>query len=293
MSKRLVYLAGPIDQVNDDLAMGLRAKRASIIIALEKMNFDVYDPYAAFKVGKDTPDVGFGSHIMAINHAALDASCAIVAVIPKGVPTIGTPMEVERSRSIMPTFVVTNVEVSGALAVPGVRLFEWQCDYDVLAAAVHDAVVAAGERDNSLAVLPVSLKGAFARLPEQAHRGDAGFDLYTSVTTWVEPGEYADVPTGVHIQLPDTHWGFLIGRSSTLRNRGLMVNQAVIDSGYRGELFAGVKNLGDKPVQISIGERVAQFIPMGGISADVMYPVEVAELENHERGTKGFGSTGK
>lgn len=151
-------------------------------------------------------------------------------------------------------------------------------------------VCGTGRRGRQL--LPVVLEGENARLPEQKHRGDAGFDLYTSYSTLIEPGGFANVPTGVSIEMDEYTWGLIMGRSSTLTKRNLLVNTAVIDSGWRGELFAGVKNLGPQPVWVMTGERVAQFIPMGGIKADGLKPIQVEKLNDHERGTNGFGSTG-
>lgn len=64
----------------------------------------------------------------------------------------------------------------------------------------------------------------------------------------------------------------------------------VIDNGYRGELFAGAFNLADVPVVLEVGERVAQLILMPMRIAPL---VEVSELSDSERGTLGFGSTGR
>lgn len=133
--------------------------------------------------------------------------------------------------------------------------------------------------------------GKGGQLPTRGHVGDAGFDLYVSERTVVLPGEFVDVPCGVSCELPDGHWGLIIGRSSTLRNRGLMVTQGIIDHGYRGELFAGVWNLRGQESVIQAGDRVAQFIVLPLI-ADQLVPVQVAELSEHSRGTSGFGSTG-
>jgi dUTP pyrophosphatase len=69
----------------------------------------------------------------------------------------------------------------------------------------------------------------------------------------------------------------------------------VIDSGYRGELFVGVTNLkkyaGEKTV-VRKGDRLAQLIPMR-LASHELRAVEVEELNDHERGIKGFGSTGR
>lgn len=131
--------------------------------------------------------------------------------------------------------------------------------------------------------------GAF--LPTRAHPDDAGFDLYASATVTVWPASFVDVHCGVAVEMPKGAWGLLQGRSSTLRKRGLLVNPGIIDPGYRGELFAGVWNLGREPVEVNIGERLAQLILLSNLTEGV--DVEWAStLTEHPRGLRGFGSSG-
>jgi dUTP pyrophosphatase len=100
-----------------------------------------------------------------------------------------------------------------------------------------------------------------------------------------------DIDCGISIELPEGYWGMITGRSSTLRRRGLLVAQGIIDGGYRGPIYSGVWNLTDRPVSVSKGERVAQLIPFSN-SAKAMVPVIVDELSLSDRGVKGFGSSG-
>lgn len=129
-------------------------------------------------------------------------------------------------------------------------------------------------------------------LPTRAHDTDAGADLYCSETVVIPAGEFMDVPTAVHCKLPNMSWGLLTGRSSTLRTKGLLVYQGVIDQGYIGELFAGVQNLKPFDVVVERGSRLAQLIavPLMG----PLKPVEVdrAALGSTTRGQAGFGSSG-
>lgn len=124
---------------------------------------------------------------------------------------------------------------------------------------------------------------------QRPYPGDAGLDLYCQETVVVQPGEFRDVSLGVAVQLPEGWWGLLTGRSSTIRNLGLMVTQGVIDNGYRGPLFAGVWNLRSEPVTVSRGMRIAQLIPVPIWQGSV---VLAGRLDPHERGTSGFGSSG-
>lgn len=123
----------------------------------------------------------------------------------------------------------------------------------------------------------------------RSHVGDAGLDLYCSEDVTIPPGQFEDIPVGVSVELPEGFWGLLTGRSSTLRKRGLMVAQGVIDQGYRGPLFAGVWNLTGEPVKALRGERLAQLILLplwaGGVES-------VLFLSGSSRGSAGFGSSG-
>lgn len=129
------------------------------------------------------------------------------------------------------------------------------------------------------------------RLPVQAHKGDAGFDLFCSESVWVPPGEVMEIACGIDVQPPEGHWLFLVGRSSTF-DRGLVVNPTVIDSGYRGRLSVLVRNVGDEPVRVETGERLAQVVPIGLVS-DTIRVERVESLDPSERGSNGFGSTGR
>lgn len=144
--------------------------------------------------------------------------------------------------------------------------------------------------------LPVMLAyvGGLGALPTRAHPGDAGFDLYTSEDTHIEPGQFVDVPCDLRIQLPVTMWALVVGRSSTLRKRGLLVPQGVIDSGYRGPIYAGCWNLGHQTVVVALGERIAQLIPLPLTAATLALRSvdQLDELNPGDRGEAGFGSSG-
>lgn len=128
--------------------------------------------------------------------------------------------------------------------------------------------------------------------PTRAHQDDAGLDLYVVEHSVVMPGEMADLDLGVAVKSPPGTWTLLTGRSSTMRNRGLLVAQGVIDPGYTGPLYATVYNLTKQPVQVQAGERIAQLIVLPNLTQCVE-PVRVAALPQTERGAKGFGSSGR
>ena len=127
------------------------------------------------------------------------------------------------------------------------------------------------------------------RAIETIYEGDAGFDLYTMGDYRLKPGEVKDVRTGMFIDPKDDIYFVIIGRSSTFKNLKILVNVAIIDKGYRGELFAVVHNISQKTVRIGDGERICQIVP------HVLFPVkfERGEIGESRRGDKGFGSSGR
>lgn len=133
-----------------------------------------------------------------------------------------------------------------------------------------------------------------AKFPGKAYVDDAGFDLATLGAQTVQPGQFCDLHTGIAVKLPEGYWGLLTGRSSALRTWGLIVNQGIIDNGFRGELMIGVQNVSPEPVRVPTGTRLGQLIPVPmGMVNRRWYTLEAAELGETARGANGFGSTGK
>ncbi len=130
-------------------------------------------------------------------------------------------------------------------------------------------------------------------LPRYASDGAAGADLCAAVdaTVTLAPGERAAVPTGFVVELPPGWEGQVRPRSGLALRHGLTVANApgTIDSDYRGELKVLLVNLGDRPVEIARGDRVAQLVvaPV----AQVVFR-EADNLGATDRGAGGFGSTG-
>lgn len=145
-----------------------------------------------------------------------------------------------------------------------------------------------------------------AKPPKRAHLTDAGFDLVAASRSVDEDGAVV-YGTGLALEIPEGYVGLVFPRSS-IANKGLVLSNCVgvIDSGYRGEVMAkfkpslsfgvraGLPELGYvrmAPCDIyEVGERIAQLIIMK--LPDVQL-IESEELGESERGTGGYGSTGK
>lgn len=132
--------------------------------------------------------------------------------------------------------------------------------------------------------------GAQPQQPSRAYDGDAGFDLYASRESLILPSTCREINTDVFIALPSSLWCRIVGRSSSSR-KGLAIQEGIIDSGYRGEMFFGVWNMTREIVRIDVGQRLAQLILMPHVSPLIGWS-EVEELPTSVRGTRGFGSSG-
>lgn len=130
------------------------------------------------------------------------------------------------------------------------------------------------------------------RHPTRAYPNDAGYDLYVSKSMSIPPKKYVNVPTGVSIKSTGQPlWLWLASRSSTMMSHGLLVDSAIIDDGYTGELFMKVYNLTEKTVHLPPGARIGQVVPM--VHAQCRFTnTDKFHVKKGERGGKGFGSSG-
>jgi dUTP pyrophosphatase len=130
-----------------------------------------------------------------------------------------------------------------------------------------------------------------ARLPAQAYEGDAGLDLAACERAVLAPGERATVPTGIAIELPEGHAGYVVPRSGLAAAHGIGVVNApgLVDAGYRGEIRVVLLNTDARETfVVEPGMRVAQLViaPVASVRL-----VEVEELTMSARGDRGFGSS--
>lgn len=128
--------------------------------------------------------------------------------------------------------------------------------------------------------------------PAYAKPGDAGADLRSRIDFELEPGERALVPTGVAIALPEGYVGLVHPRSGLATKNGITIVNApgTVDSGYRGELMVTLLNTDKtKAFHVQRGDRIAQLIIQKYEHATFTV---VDELDQTERGSSGFGSSG-
>jgi len=142
--------------------------------------------------------------------------------------------------------------------------------------------------------LRVRLLDPAARLPERAHEDDAGYDLCSVETHVIGPGERARVRTGLSLELPPGHAGWVVPRSGLADRHGISLVNApgLVDPGYRGELRVTLLNTGDTPYAARAGDRIAQLLLVPFAAPEVRV-VEALDGGPDARGELGFGSSGR
>ena len=126
--------------------------------------------------------------------------------------------------------------------------------------------------------------------PYQENRGDAGYDLRTVNDIVIHPYEQVLIDTGFKWMIPENYVGLIRDRSSIAKNYGCYVFAGVVDSSYRGEVKILMRNITDNLYKFTTGDKMAQMlvVPCAHFKLD-----EVKIIDDTDRGTGGFGSTGQ
>lgn len=127
-----------------------------------------------------------------------------------------------------------------------------------------------------------------ANIPTRAHKTDAGLDLYATSGGWIFPFCRKAFDTGVHVDIPENHVGFLTSKSGLMDKQGI-TSRGTIDSGYTGSIRAVLFNHSWKFIRIKPHQKITQLVILPIITPD---PDVVDSLETTDRGEGGFGSTG-
>lgn len=135
-----------------------------------------------------------------------------------------------------------------------------------------------------------------ATTPTKSHEYDAGWDLYASEDCIIEAGNRTIIKTGISMAIPNGWVGLIWPRSGLSVKSGINVLAGVIDAPYRGEILVCLHNT-SKPhpngpyndLHVNKGDRIAQIL-FHEVPECKM--IEVESLEETERNSNGFGSTG-
>lgn len=131
-------------------------------------------------------------------------------------------------------------------------------------------------------------------LPEYQTALSAGMDIHAFLEASVSlnPGERQLIPTGLYLEIPPGFEIQIRPRSGLALKNGITVlnSPGTVDADYRGEIKVLLVNHGEGPFTINKGDRIAQMVLA---KHETIYWVESQELNTTERGTGGYGSSGK
>ena len=132
-----------------------------------------------------------------------------------------------------------------------------------------------------------------AIVPTKSRTTDAGYDLYADEDVAIYPEDTKLISTGIAFATPDGYAGLIWDRSG-LGSKGIHRHAGVVDSSYRGEVKVALSNSRssheDNIYFINRGDRIAQILFQKVPHFDL---VETEELDDTDRGSSGFGSSGK
>jgi|TARA_R110000824_G_scaffold109503_1_gene257136 dUTP pyrophosphatase len=149
---------------------------------------------------------------------------------------------------------------------------------------------------NEETVIKVKKLTSTATIPTKSRKTDAGYDLYSDEDIALYPEDTKLISTGIAFAIPDGYAGLIWDRSG-LGTKGIHRHAGVVDSSYRGEVKVALYNarpghvdFTDNMYFISRGDRIAQILFQKVPHFDM---VETEELDDTDRGSSGFGSSGK
>ena len=146
-----------------------------------------------------------------------------------------------------------------------------------------------------------------AKIPNRAHKTDAGMDLFycpdfastTPLCTIgpegsfsMSPGSSCLLPTGVKVEVPQNHMLEVKNKSGVAYKRQLLVGACVVDSGYDGEVFVNLHNIGTNTQIIEPGQKIAQAVLVPIVACGIKEVSHDVLNRGSVRGDGGFGSTG-
>lgn len=126
------------------------------------------------------------------------------------------------------------------------------------------------------------------KMPIKSHLPDCGLDLFLPEDLTIQPLETKTTGLGLAVAIPEGFAGMLVPRSS-ISEKGLIIQTAVIDPDYTGEIHLIITNCNSNVVHLVKGQRICSLIVYSVLNARVE---EVMALPNTERGKNGLGSTG-
>ena len=148
-------------------------------------------------------------------------------------------------------------------------------------------------------ILEYSKKSKDVKTPTRGNPSDAGLDVYAHISEErvVSPGHNTKIPTGLMFGIPHGYMLQVCNRSSMGAKKSLVVGAHIVDSGYEGEVFIDLHNIGRFEQSIMPGDKIAQLVLVPVVSFRILenHPRELYEREPitiSSRGAGALGSTG-
>lgn len=142
--------------------------------------------------------------------------------------------------------------------------------------------------------IDIKLLNDQAKLPIRGSALAAGWDLYaaTSENIVISAHETVQIDTGIAVAIPKGYFGGIYARSGLATKKGLRPANCVgvVDADYRGPVIVALHNDTNTPQTIAAGDRIAQLIIQPYLETELRI---VDELNDTDRGSSGFGSTGR
>lgn len=136
-----------------------------------------------------------------------------------------------------------------------------------------------------------------AKLPNRAHRTDAGMDFFycpdQPTVLGIEPGQSVLLPTGIKMEVPPGCMLQIMNKSGIASKRNLVTGACVVDEGYTGEIFVNLHNIGTQTNFVESGQKIAQGVFVK-IEKPQLWEIEDDNIYGQQtaRGSGALGSTG-
>lgn len=285
----VAYFAEPIDA--DRPTTSNKSIRNRMMDILDRYGMAIYRPASAWSGREGTREEA--RNVESVNRDALMRADLMVVHWPKSILSVGVPMEIEFAANTreIPVILWSDRDDSVSIAAnPNIRRVVNEFEFEN-ALANWDRF-AKPWLDRGEPRIDMRFSGPDGAM-NRAHPGDAGFDLIVTEDTKIPYAGTARVPCGTAVELPPGVFGWVVARSSTFDRYQVTILPGIIDTDFRGELFAVALNESTVDhVWIKAGSRIAQLVLLPNVAMGV-YPKRVdAVSTDTPRGANGFGSTG-
>lgn len=125
---------------------------------------------------------------------------------------------------------------------------------------VNNTPAKVGEPPVDRDIAKVKLLSPKGRIPERATADSTGYDVYSAVTTEIQPGQSTLIPTDITFVPPTGTYGQLYSRSGLSAKHGINVTAGTIDPDFRGNIMVNLFNSSSNPFTVNIGDRIAQLV---------------------------------